>query len=248
MTEPARPALRAARTLAVVGVIGLGGLLALRELTAERIAAREREAAIAAIAALLPRGVDNDPNGDAVRVHAPAWLGSDDAMTVRRARGDGELRGLLVEAVAPDGYNGDIRLLLGVAVPGTEGGRQHPGAERPTIVGVRVVEHRETPGLGDYIDAARSAWIDQFDGRSLRDPALDAWRVERDGGRFDAVAGATISARAVVDATRRALQFVDAHAAAVGGAAAGTTLHFTDAPPFDAGADGRARPTEGSPP
>jgi electron transport complex protein RnfG len=123
--------------------------------------------------------------------------------------------------VAPDGYNGDIRLLVGIA----------DGA----VIGVRVLEHHETPGLGDYIDAARGPWSGRFAGRSLHDPPVDAWRVQRDGGRFDQVAGATISARAVVGAVRRALQFVDAHGAELDKAGTGATLGFRDAPPSNGG-------------
>ena len=79
------------------------------------------------------------------------------------------------------------------------------------VAGVRVTAHRETPGLGDYIDPARGPWIRQFDGRSLADPLPDGWRVKKDGGRFDYLAGATITPRAVVKAVRRSLEYFAAH-------------------------------------
>ena len=157
---------RGALTLAVVGALGLGGLLAMRALTAERIAEQQRASTLRALAVLLPKEYDNDPQADRIGVVAPAWLGSEDALTVRRARNDGRVEALLLEAVAPDGYNGDIRLLVGVDARGR-------------VIGVRVVEHRETPGLGDPIEIARGPWITGFDGRSLRDPAADTtvtWR------------------------------------------------------------------------
>ena len=218
MAEVTRNALRGALTLALVVAVGFGILLGLRALGAERIAAHERDAARRALAALLPAGVDNDVEADRVAVTAPAWLGTAAPMAVRRARGAGALRGLLVEAVAPDGYSGDIRLLVGVDAAGT-------------VLGVRVLEHRETPGLGDAIDGARSGWITQFAGRSLGDPAPSRWRVEREGGDFDQLAGATVSARAVIDAVRRTLQFIEAHGAALAAAEPGERLHFGDAPP-----------------
>lgn len=218
MAEARRPPLRAALTLAAVGLLGLGGLLALRAATAERIAAQERAAALQALAALLPADFDNDPDADRITVQAPAWLGSEAPLPVRRARRGGALSAFLVEAVAPEGYNGDIRLLVGVDAAGA-------------VIGVRVLEHRETPGLGDGIEADRGPWASQFTGRSLRDPSADAWRVRRDGGAFDQLAGATITPRAVVDAMRRTLQFVEAHGPALAAAPAGATLGFRDAPP-----------------
>ena len=225
MTEsprtPTRPALRAALTLAVVGALGLGGLLALRAVTAERIAEQQRAAALRALAVLLPAGFDNDPEADRLLVQAPAWLGSEDALVVRRARRDGVLLAFVIEAVAPDGYNGDIRMLIGVDALGR-------------MIGVRVVEHRETPGLGDGIEADRGPWAAQFVGRSLDDPQADAWRVRRDGGDFDQLAGATITPRAVIGAVRRALQFIEAHGDALDDAEAGATLGFRDAPPLEA--------------
>lgn len=209
---------RGALTLAVVGALGLGGLLAMRALTAERIAEQQRASTLRALAVLLPKEYDNDPQVDRIDVVAPAWLGSEDALTVRRARNDGRIEALLLEAVAPDGYNGDIRLLVSVDARGR-------------VIGVRVVEHRETPGLGDPIEIARGPWITGFDGRSLRDPAADAWRVRRDGGAFDQLAGATITPRAVVGAVRRALQFVETHGEALAMAPVGETLAFRDLPP-----------------
>ena len=209
---------RGALTLAVVGALGLGGLLAMRALTAERIAEQQRTSTLRALAVLLPEEYDNDPQADRIDVVAPAWLGSEDALTVRRARNDGRVEALLLEAVAPDGYNGDIRLLVGVDAQGR-------------VIGVRVVEHRETPGLGDPIEIARGPWITGFDGRSLHDPSEDAWRVQRDGGAFDQLAGATITPRAVVGAVRRALQFVESHGEALAMAPVGETLAFRDLPP-----------------
>ena len=99
---------------------------------------------------------------------------------------------------AVDGYNGNITLLAGINRDGS-------------LRGVRVVSHKETPGLGDAIEAEKSDWIRAFSGRSLRDPAAEQWTVQRDGGEFDQFTGATITPRAVVNAVRMALEYYEAN-------------------------------------
>jgi RnfABCDGE-type electron transport complex G subunit len=126
----------------------------------------------------------------------------------------GKVSALVFEAVAPDGYSGKIRLLLAVAADGT-------------LLGVRVTQHRETPGLGDYIEPRKDRnkerpWIRQFDGLSLATVTSREWRVRKDGGRFDSLAGATVTPRAVIKAVHQALQYFADHrqqllAAASGG-------------------------------
>jgi electron transport complex protein RnfG len=111
---------------------------------------------------------------------------------------DGAPVAVALEAVAPDGYGGEIRMLVGIRADGH-------------IVGVRVTSHHETPGLGDYIDIAKSNWINQFVGKSVDDPPAEAWRVRKDGGQFDYVAGATITPRAVIKAVHKALRYFEKH-------------------------------------
>ena len=206
----------AAAVLAVAGLLAAGLLGALAALTREPIAQAQAQAERAALAVVLPAALhDNDLLADHVTVVAPRWLGSAEPQTVWRARRGGSPRALALQAIAPDGYNGDIALLVGVRI----GGR---------VSGVRVRQHRETPGLGDRIEAARDPWITRFDHRSLHDPAPTAWSVRRDGGAFDQFAGATITPRAVVHATRRVLAFVERHGAALYAAPAGARLEFND--------------------
>lgn len=144
-----------------------------------------------------PERYDNNLLQDRIEVNAPA-LGVDAPVTVYRARMQGIPVAAVFRTVAPDGYNGPIRLLVGIDVNGV-------------ITGVRVLSHRETPGLGDAIDAGRSDWIHNFAGRSLGDPPAPRWKVERDGGAFDQFTGATITPRAVVNAIRRTLVYFEAH-------------------------------------
>ncbi len=179
-------------TFAVVGV----SLVAMSfEATKERVDANRRAALLRSLYAVVkPEAHDNDLFDDVIKVSSPRWLGTEDAVAVYRARMGSEPVAAVLTPVAPDGYNGSIRLLVGI---------YHDG----TLAGVRVVGHRETPGLGDGIDERRSEWIYSFDGRSLEDPAADGWRVKRDGGVFDQFTGATITPRAVVKAVHRSLQY-----------------------------------------
>ena len=80
-----------------------------------------------------------------------------------------------------------------------------------SVAGVRALAHRETPGLGDQVDIRKSDWILGFDGKSLDNPSLPGWAVKKDKGVFDQFTGATITPRAVVAATLRALQYARAH-------------------------------------
>ena len=104
----------------------------------------------------------------------------------------------IIPISAPDGYTGTIEMIVGVNRDGT-------------VAGVRVLAHRETPGLGDKVDIKKSDWILDFNGRSLDNPPLAGWSVKKDGGVFDQFTGATITPRAVVAATARALQFAAAN-------------------------------------
>lgn len=169
------------------------------EQTRDQIAANERATLLRKLHRLIaPEQHDNVLLEDAVSVRDEALLGSDEPVMVYRARKNGEPVALVIAAIAPDGYNGSIKLLVGINVDGT-------------LSGVRVVTHRETPGLGDAIDETRSDWIHVFDGKSLQAPDLSRWSVKKDGGDFDQLTGATITPRAVVKAARNALLYYRDH-------------------------------------
>jgi Na+-translocating ferredoxin:NAD+ oxidoreductase subunit G len=191
-----RRSLRAAVTLAVAVGLAVLALTLVREATRTRVEASERARRAAAFELLLG-GVrhDNELFADRIEVHDPELLGTDEPVPVYRARLEGRPIAAILEAVAPDGYSGSIRIAMAV----TPDGR---------LLGVRVIEHHETPGLGDAIEEHRSDWVRQFDGRSLEDPPPAAWAVRKDGGAFDQLTGATVTPRAVVAAVRNALLFV----------------------------------------
>ena len=193
----ARAAFRSAGFLAAFALICAGVIAGTYALTHERIAANQRAAELDKLHGILPPGAyDNDLVTDTMRVTAPEALGSEEPLTVYRARRDGEPVAALLTVIAPDGYNGPIRLLVGIRTDGT-------------LAGVRILEHQETPGLGDGIVAAKSDWLEQFPGRRLGQPPREDWRLHTDGGEFDALTGASVTPRAVVAAVRRALDYFE---------------------------------------
>lgn len=121
-------------------------------------------------------------------------LGSEAGARIYRIKRGGEIQAVIVPARSPSGYGGPIRLIAGI---------DHNGI----VTGVKVLEHHETPGLGDRIATNKSDWIRHFTGKSLTAPAPNRWQVRRDGGAFDQITGATISSRAVVRQVRRALDY-----------------------------------------
>ena len=177
--------------------------------TLDRIAANEREALMSKLNVLVPHDrYDNMLFEDTLQVRDRKLLGTTEPVTVYRARLDGKPVALVMTPVAPDGYSGSIKLLVGINADGT-------------LTGVRVSAHRETPGLGDAIEEERSDWIYGFDGKSLDNPPLERWRVKRDGGAFDQLTGATITPRAIVKAVKKTLLYYREHRADL----------FADAPP-----------------
>ena len=153
------------------------------------------------ISEVLPRSAyDNDLLKDTLEIQPSAALGLDEKSTVYRARKAGQASAVVLEAVAPDGYSGKIRLLIAINLDGT-------------LAGVRVTQHKETPGLGDYIEPKKDKnktrpWITQFNGLSLDSVSDREWKVKKDGGRFDSVVGATVTPRAVIKAVRKAARYV----------------------------------------
>lgn len=156
-------------------------------------------------------------------------LGAKKAHKVYRATLNGKPSALVLEATAPDGYSGDIDLVVGVSVNAPEfldskdnegvnkvtQDESKPFENKMTVLGVRVIEHKETPGLGDKIELAVSNWITTFSDRSFSNDNLAPWQVKKDGGEFDQFTGATITPRAVVGAVREALLYAQANQSAL---------------------------------
>ncbi|MGZ5000495.1 MAG: electron transport complex subunit RsxG [Methylomonas sp.] len=121
------------------------------------------------------------------------------------AKKQGQVTAACFRFIAPDGYAGPINLVMGVDRNGE-------------ILGVRVISHVETPGLGDKIEISKSKWVLSFNGKSLDNLTVEQWAVKKDGGVFDQFAGATITPRKVVQAIKRGLAFYHSHQAELLGA------------------------------
>ncbi len=189
----------AALILSGFAVVGTGLVAVTYTGTRDIIAEAQRKALEASLNQLVPADrYDNRVTEDRIEVVAPDWLGTDQPVTVYRARKNGQPVALFATPIAPDGYSGPIQLLVGVYADGT-------------LAGARVLAHKETPGLGDGIDEKRSPWILAFAGKSLENPRPDGWKVKKDGGAFDQFTGATVTPRAVVKATRKFLEYVQTH-------------------------------------
>ncbi len=199
MKSMVKSSARGAAIMIAFAVVFTGLMAVVYGLTKTIVQANEDHARLALITQVLPAGsYDNNLLADVKTITDPA-LG-DGEHHVYLARKSGKVVAVVAEATAPDGYSGAIDILVGVFAQGD-------------IAGVRVVKHKETPGLGDYIEIAKSEWIRIFDGKSLKAPSEQGWAVKKDGGEFTHMAGATISPRAVVKATHRALNYVEAHKA-----------------------------------
>jgi electron transport complex protein RnfG len=196
-----RRAARAVAVLVAASVVAVGLVAIVHDLAEPRIEASRQAQRLAQLTAVLGNvAYDNDPLTDTLAVRDPELLGTDETLTAHRVRLGGRTLAVLLGAVAPDGYSGAIRLLIAIGADGR-------------VLGVRVLEHRETPGLGDFIEARRSDWIHGFAGRSLADLPPAGWQVRKDGGEFDQFTGATVTPRAVVGAVRDALTYFERHRA-----------------------------------
>ena len=198
-SEFVRPVVRAAGVLLAVIALLTGILIWLADRTETRIAANQQSNVSQAIDALLPRGsYDNDLLTDRIQVVAPDLLGTRQPVSIYRARRQGKPVAALLRPVAPDGYRGAIELLVAIADDGT-------------LIGVQVLNHNETPGLGDAFETREAGWLRDFKGLSLVNPPQNRWTVRKDGGDFDAFTGATITPRAIVKAVRRSLEFYNSN-------------------------------------
>lgn len=169
--------------------------------TQERIKGNIRAAEEHALLEIIPRSKHtNSMLDDSLRLDDAELLGLRGPRNAYRARQDGKVIAVILPATARDGYTGDIQLIVGIYRDGS-------------VAGVRVLSHRETPGLGDKVDYKKSRWVDGFIARSLDNPESDKWAVKKDGGVFDQFTGATVTPRAVTGAVHRSLQYFAQHRA-----------------------------------
>lgn len=199
MTPALRETFSTSLTLLVFSVVCASLLAGAFVATRPNIERSEQEEKMRLVAqALPPASFDNDPIQDARPLPVDPLLGlRHPGLAYVAAKGKTPVA-VVLEAIAPDGYAGEIKLLIGIRVDGR-------------IAGVRVTAHKETPGLGDYIEVAKGNWIRQFEGKGVDTPPASDWKVRKDGGQFDYLAGATITPRAVVKAVHKALRYFEEH-------------------------------------
>jgi len=197
MKRLSKASLRSAINLFIFSIIGTAILVLTFNLTHALIAQSEAAAKLKLLNQIVPAALyDNDLLQDSINLPPTAQLGTEQDSIAYRARLNGQPSLVVLEVIAPDGYSGKISMIVAI---------NHAGS----ISGVRVVAHRETPGLGDYIDIAKNAWINLFGGASHQRYPEAAWKVKKDGGQFDYMAGATITPRAVVKAVHKALLYFE---------------------------------------
>lgn len=185
--------LLAAAGLVASLVLGMGDLS-----TKGSIHERQKEDLLATLGQVIPKDLhDNDLLNDVIEIvdEVPGGLGKTEVYVAKQGR---EVTGVAFKMVALGGYSGPITLVVGL----------DPSGE---LLGVRVISHAETPGLGDKIEVSKSDWIQAFVGRSLKNTLPERWKVKKDGGDFDQFAGATITPRAVVSGISHGLEFFSRH-------------------------------------
>lgn len=183
--------------LGTFALLASGALAWASSATGDAITAAEAKDLRDSLSEVLPAGMaDNDFLKDTMELEKDGK-----PVLIYRARKDGAVQAALFK-VSERGYSGEIQVLMAV---GTDG----------RALGVRVLKHTETPGLGDKIEIKKDPWVKSFDGKSLGDPAPEKWAVKKDGGVFDQFAGATITPRAVVKAVKGGMDFFTAHKAEI---------------------------------
>lgn len=186
-------------TLAAIAAVCTALVAATYQLTEDRIAANEKALLEQSLQPALAGVVyDSGVSESRLVLQSPHGLPGSGAAIIYRVFAEEKAVAALFAVTARDGFSGPIRVLVGVGVDGS-------------VTGIRILEHRETPGLGDKIDAAKSDWVLQFDGHSIGEPIITGWAIKGDGGEFDQLTGASITPRAVITAIRDTLIYFDAH-------------------------------------
>ncbi|MEZ9522969.1 electron transport complex subunit RsxG [Enterovibrio norvegicus] len=184
--------------LAIAALLSTGLVAITHSLTEDTIAEQQRLQLLEVLNQVIPADIHDNPLAKTCTLVTSQDLGTDAPMPVYLASKNGEPTAMAIEAIAPDGYNGAIKVLVGVDT-------------NNTVLGVRVLQHNETPGLGDKIDLNVSDWVLSFSGKTLESADDKRWAVFKDGGQFDQFTGATITPRAVVSAARKAAWYVSQH-------------------------------------
>ncbi|SUI72351.1 electron transport complex subunit RsxG [Shewanella morhuae] len=189
------PMIRNGFLLALFALICTGLVAVVNQQTADKITQQEQQELMRVLHQLIPDEMhNNDLTAQCTLLLDKEALGTDNPMPAYIATMAGKPVAIAIEAIAPDGYNGNIKLIVGVNTQGE-------------VLGVRTLTHQETPGLGDKIELRKSNWVSQFVGKMLDSQDDKQWLVKKDGGDFDQFTGATITPRAYVKAVKNAVWY-----------------------------------------
>ncbi len=183
-------------TLAVFACATTGLVALTQYLTADQIKKQEQKQLLSVLNQVIPEALHDNALTQACTLVSSPELGTLHAMPAYIATKNGEPTAIAIESIAPDGYNGAIKVITGIDNQGK-------------ILGTRVLSQQETPGLGDKIDRRVTDWILSFTGKEVTEDNWSSWRVRKDGGDFDQFTGATITPRAVVKVVRNTVSFVN---------------------------------------
>lgn len=189
--------------LALFALICTGLVAVVNQQTVDKIKQQEQQELMRVLHQLIPDEMhDNELTAQCTLLLDKDALGTDSPMPAYIATSAGKPVAIAIEAIAPDGYNGNIKLIVGINTQGE-------------VLGVRTLSHQETPGLGDKIDLRKSNWVTQFVGKVLGSADDQKWLVKKDGGDFDQFTGATITPRAYVKAVKNAVWYFSTHQAQI---------------------------------
>lgn len=193
--------------LAVFAIVTTG-LIALTYFgTKDQIALQQQQKLLSILNAVIDESsYDNTIQLDCALVTSTEMLGSNEPQHIYRATKQGQAVAVAIETTAPDGYSGKIQLVVGIT---------SSQAKSATVTGVRILEHKETPGLGDKIDLRISDWVLDFNNQVYTAEVVTNWAVKKDGGQFDQFTGATITPRAVVNAVKLSVEYYLANQSAI---------------------------------
>ncbi len=185
--------------LAIFAIVTAGAIALTQAATKQKIIENREQAQAKALYEIIPKtSIDNDLLRDTSTINNAQRIGYDQPVEAYIARRQGEVVAVILPVIAPDGYTGNIEMIVGINADGS-------------MAGLRVLAHQETPGLGDKVDMKKSDWVLSFNNQRLEGASDSSWAVIKDGGRFDQFTGATITPRAVVNASKRVILLFNEH-------------------------------------
>ncbi|MDN5502004.1 MAG: electron transport complex subunit RsxG [Shewanella sp.] len=193
------PMIKNGLLLALFALLCTGLVAVVNQQTFDEIKLQQQKELMGILHQLIPDELhDNELTAQCTLLQNREALGTEDALPAYIATAAGKPVAIALEAIAPDGYNGNIKLIVGINTQGE-------------VLGVRTLSHQETPGLGDKIELRKSDWVTKFVGKVLTSEDDKQWQVQKDGGDFDQFTGATITPRAYVKAVKRAVWYFTQH-------------------------------------